>query len=394
MLRRGRTSRRRHGAERSTGPPPQGGATRVTSLELFFDLVFVFTITQLTAVLARRASVVGLGQVAVMLGVIWWMYGGYAWLTNAVPPHSGARRAVLLLGMAAFLVQALTIPRAFAGEGLTFGLAYLAVVCVHLGLFARATSAATVRSIARLAPYNLTTAALVVAGGAAGGALQYALWWLAFALEWVTPKLIGGGGFDLAPAHFVERHGLVILVAIGESVVAVGFAASSLSVSAGVIAVAVLGLALSASLWWSYFGVDADRVERAFAAVSGRDRAQLAIDAFGYWHLLLLLGVIAIAAAERETIAQPFRAMDAGHAVGLAGGVAVYLVGIVLFRRSLRLGRGAWLGIAAPAVLATAPLGIVAGVVAQLGAVVSVLAGAFLLESSSARTGPNPDDGA
>jgi low temperature requirement protein LtrA len=227
---------------------------RVTTLELFFDLVFVFTITQLTAVLYHDPSGRSLVQVVLVLGVIFWMYGGYAWMTNAVSANTPKRRLLLLGGMAGYFVLALAIPGAFAGSGLAFGLAYLAVVLVHSGLFMRASAASVVRAIVRLAPWNVSSALLVVLGGALGGSAQYALWSAAFVLEWFTPVIRGTSGFDIGAAHFVERHGLVVIVAIGESVVAVGIGASHLAVDGGLVLAAALGLALSACLWWPYFG--------------------------------------------------------------------------------------------------------------------------------------------
>src|ERR671935_967689 len=146
---------------------------RVSTLELFFDLVFVFTITQLTTLLVNRPNARGVLQVVLMLGVIWWMYAGYAWLTNAVAPDRASRRLLLLGGMASYLVLALSIPKAFSGTGLTFGLAYLAVVSVHALLFTRTSSGATLRALFRLAPFNLVSALLVLAGGIAGGTAQY-----------------------------------------------------------------------------------------------------------------------------------------------------------------------------------------------------------------------------
>src|SRR4051812_45430099 len=149
--------------------------TRVTTLELFFDLVFVFTITQLTAVLYHAPTLRSLVQVVLMLAVIWWMYGGYAWLTNAVSAHTTSRRLLLLGGMGGYFVLALAVPGAFDGSGLAFGLAYLAVVGVHTVLFTHATSASAARAILTLAPYNLGSALVVVAGGAVGGSAQYVL---------------------------------------------------------------------------------------------------------------------------------------------------------------------------------------------------------------------------
>ncbi|MDQ3148366.1 MAG: low temperature requirement protein A, partial [Chloroflexota bacterium] len=265
--------------------PRAGG---VSTLELFFDLVFVFTLTQLTSVLADEPSWKGLLQVSVMLGVIFWMYGGYAWLTNSVVVDRLTRRLTLLGGMAGFLVVALAVPGAFEGSGTAFGLAYLAVVLVHLGMFAVSSRLTVKQAILGLAPFNLSSALLVLVGGILGGTAQYVLWTAAFALAWLSPKLIDSSGFVIEPGHFVERHGLVVIVAIGESIIAVGIGAAGLPVDAGLVAAAVLGLALSACLWWSYFGSDEGVAEERMEAAPMAARPRLAIHAFGYWHLLIL----------------------------------------------------------------------------------------------------------
>jgi low temperature requirement protein LtrA len=175
---------------------------RVTTLELFFDLVFVFTITQLTTVVYRSPDATGLLQVVLMLTVIWWMYGGYAWLTNAVRADTAARRLTLLGGMGGYLTLALTIPRAFSGSGLAFGLAYLVVVGIHSALFTQAADMSA-RALVRLSSSNICAAAVVVAGGAAGGTAQYVLWAGAGLFEWLLPTLRRTeGGFAVAPAHF------------------------------------------------------------------------------------------------------------------------------------------------------------------------------------------------
>jgi low temperature requirement protein LtrA len=362
---------------------PTDDVVRVSTLELFFDLVFVFTITQLTSVLAYETNLRGLAQVVVMLGVIWWMYGGYVWLTNVVSPDSAERRMVLLGGMTAFLVVALAVPHAFGSGGPAFGIAYLAVVSVHLGMFAKGTSARTLRAVLGIAPYNLATALLVLAGGIIGGTAQYVLWALAVALEWLTPRLIHGArGFEIAPGHFVERHGLVILIAIGESIVAVGVGASERPLDLELAFVAAVGLALSAALWWAYFGGDDARAETALAASSPERRPQLAIEAFGYWHFVLLLGVIAVAAAEKTVIARPFDALELAQGVALGGGVAAYLLGDVLFRHSLAIGAAGWRAVAAVLAVATIPLALVAAVL-QLTVLVAVLAAVFAAEARS-----------
>src|SRR5438874_960937 len=238
-------------------------ANRVTTLELFFDLVFVFTITQLTAAIYHAPGVRSTVQVVLMLVVIWWMYGGYAWMTNAVTAHTTQRRLLLLGGMGGYLVLALAIPHAFSSSGLAFGLAYLLVVAVHAVFFSRAAAASVSQAILRLAPWNVSAALVVVAGGALGGTAQYVLWAAAGLFEWLTPTIRGITGFAIGPAHFVERHGLVVLVAIGESVVAVGIGASHLPVDSGLVLAALLGLALSACLWWLYFGGDDELAGRS-----------------------------------------------------------------------------------------------------------------------------------
>ncbi len=367
---------------------PLAAPTRVSTLELFFDLVFVFTITQLTSVLASHPSLRGVAQVALMLGVIWWMYGGYAWLTNAVPADRPSRRFLLLGGMASYLVLALAITHAFSGTGMAFGLAYAAIVVVHAWLFTRSTSQSVVRNILRIAPVNLVGAALVLAGGVAGGTPQYVLWAIAVPLLWLSPKVVSNSGFEVGAEHFVERHGLVVLIAIGESVVAVGAGAHALPVDLELVAVVALGLALSACLWWIYFGGDDARAERALRDAPQADRATLALDAFGYCHLAILFGIVAVAAAMHEATAHPFHELEPSRAITLAGGVAVYLIGDALFRATLRIGRGHWRLVCAVAVAATIPLGAAVSATAQIAAIVALLGACFALEADHLRLPP------
>ena len=363
---------------------------RVTTLELFFDLVFVFTLTELTTVLFEAPNARGLLRVVVMLGLIWWMYGGYAWMTNAVDTNTLARRLVLLAAMGAYFMLALAIPDAFGDTGLAFGLAYLCVVVLHSALFTRASVASAVRAILTLAPYNLVAAFVVIAGGALGGTPQYVLWAAAAVFEWLSPTFQGLGGFLVAPAHFVERHGLVVIVAIGESVVAIGFGASQLPLDASLIAVAAVGLALSACLWWLYFGGDDERSERALSALPQLERAQAALRAFGYWHLPMLLGIIAIAAVAREATAHPFSSLTWARAAILAGGVAAYLAGDVAFRWTLRIGSVRWRAPAALLSLAAIPVGVALSPFAETAVLVALLLGVIGAEASGAAPAPQP----
>jgi low temperature requirement protein LtrA len=359
-------------------------AGRASTLELFFDLVFVFTITQLTSVLSDDPTARGLLRVVLMLGVIFYMYGGYAWLTNAVAADRTARRLLLLGGMAGFLVLALAIPRAFSEGDVAFGVAYLVVAGIHSGLFTRTGVTHTVRAVIRLAPFNLGSALLVLAAVVAKGTAAYLLWTAAFALEWFTPRLAGTGGFQIAPAHFVERHGLVVIVALGESVVAIGIGAAGLPVDLALVAVAVLGLLLAACLWWVYFGGDDIRAEHALAAVGDDRRGWVAIQAFGYCHVGMLLGIIALAAGLKDVVGHAFDPLDLAHALMLSGGAALFLVADALFRRTLNLGPSAFRAAAATLALATIPLGLAISALAQLTALVLALATLLLLEARAA----------
>jgi low temperature requirement protein LtrA len=372
-------------------PPGQAERLeRVSTLELFFDLVFVFTITQLTAVLSDDPTTRGLLRVVLILGVIFYMYGGYAWLTNAVAPDRAARRLLLLGGMAAFLVLALAIPRAFSSGDVAFGVAYLVIVSIHTGLYTRAAETDTVRALLRIAPLNLGSALLVLAAVVVEGTAAYLLWAAAFVLEWFSPPIAGLGDFRISSAHFVERHGLVVIVALGESIVAIGIGAADLSVDPALASVAVLGLLLAACLWWAYFGGDDTRAEEALAAVPEDRRGWVALQAFGYWHLLMLLGIIALAAGLKDVIGHAFDLLDLAHALMLSGGAALFLAADVLFRRTLDLGPGRLRATAAALALATIPLGLWLSALLQLGALVLVLAGSLLAEPRLAASAARP----
>jgi low temperature requirement protein LtrA len=364
-----------------TQPPGQAERVeRVSTLELFFDLVFVFTITQLTAVLSDDPTARGVARVVLMLGVIFYMYGGYAWLTNAVAADRAARRLLLLAGMAGYLVLALAVPRAFSEGDVAFGVAYLVVVCIHAGLYSRTSETPTLRALLRLAPLNLASALLVLAAVAVEGTAAYLLWAAAFALEWLTPLLAGTGGFRIAPAHFVERHGLVVIVALGESIVAIGIGAADLPVDLALASVAVLGLLLAACLWWAYFGGDDTRAERALAAVPDDRRGWVASQAFGYCHLGMLLGIIAMAAGLKDAIGHAADPLDLPHALMLSGGAALFLVADACFRRTLALGPSTFRAAAAALALAAIPVGLTLSALAQLATLLLVLAGSLLAE--------------
>jgi low temperature requirement protein LtrA len=355
----------------------------VSTLELFFDLVFVFTITQLTFVLTEDADAGGFVQVGVMFAVIWFMYDGYAWLTNAISTEALRHRLLLIGGMGCFVIIALAVPDAFAGEGLAFGIGFLAVTLLHATMYLRGTSISEVRAILRLVPFNLGAACLVLVGGALGGEAQWVLWTGSALLLWATPRLASVEGFVIVPEHFVERHGLVVIVALGESIVVIG-AASDLKLDVALAAAVLLAVTLSASLWWVYFS-DEGVVEDLFVRTPKERRPDRALVAFGYWHYGLLLAIVVTAAGLKKAIAAPTEAISWLSATELAGGTALFLLCEVGFRRSLGVRRSGARLAAGVAVLVTIPLGTHVDGKAQLAALSAIVAGALIAESRLGR---------
>ncbi|MEW2328618.1 low temperature requirement protein A [Micromonospora chersina] len=379
------------------GPGNPAPADRVTTVEVFFDLVFVFTLTQLTRVLEADLSPAGLARVLLLFGILWWMFDGYVWLANHVPPRVPAQKLLLFVGMVGFLLAAVAVPDAFGGTGLLFGVGYLVVISVHLLLFTRARIGP---ALARLAVYNLGSALLLLVGGLVDGTARYACWLAALALQSVVPYLVPRfswvrvlSAFHLQPRHFVERHGLLVIIALGESVVAIGMGVDTAHVGIGSVAVIALALALPAALWWTYFTDTPGQEERLAAA--GPDRARLALRV-GFGHIPLLLGIVVAAAGIHPAVAHPGHAAGWRPALALAGGVALYLAGIAGLRRSVhgapvlsRLVTGA-------AVLATIPVGTRLNAGAQLAAVVLVLVVMLLVDRrwhEVATGGPAPAGG-
>jgi low temperature requirement protein LtrA len=371
----------------ATAPELESGdpVVRVTTLELFFDLVFVFTITQLTSVLVGDLSWESVWHVTVMLGLIFWMYDGYAWLTNAVPARGTRRQVLLLGGMAGYMVVAVAVPDAYGDTAELFALALLGITALHAFLYVRAAGGTSSAAMRQFAPVNLATVLVVVLGAFLGGTAQEVIWTAVFLFEWV-PAALGKvpnatDVFEIGPAHFVERHGLLVIVAIGESVVAIGIGASHLEVDAELVALVVLGLAVSAALWWAYFGRDEnEEAEEAMQLADPQRRVEMALRGFGYSHLVLLLGVILAAVGIEYAIAHPGETLKLSYAFALSGGVGLFLVADAFFRWELGLGRSTWRVLAAVAALLAIPVGIEASAVAGLAALVALLVAALALE--------------
>jgi len=354
----------------------------VSTLELFFDLVFVFTITQLTSVLAAELTWTSVGRTIVMLGIIYWMYDGYAWMTNTIAPTDSVRRGLLLAGMGGFLLIALAVPEAFGANGWAFGVGYFVVNAIHSGLLLRANPAA----MRALAPLNLLSATLVLVGGFLAAGYRPWVWLAALVVQAVSPYLHEIGEWTITSSHFVERHGLIVIVVLGESIVAIGVGAAGLALDATLVGTAMLGLVLSFGLWWLYFGGDDRAAEEALEATPVQQRARTALHAFGFAHYPLLFGVVAFAAGVKKAILYASGHFYLPQALLLGGGVAVFLLADVWFRWVLRISVLRFRALGAVAALASVALGI-RSTAAQLVALALVLAGVLLLEK---RAGTHP----
>jgi low temperature requirement protein LtrA len=306
----------------------------VKPLELYFDLVFVLGFTQCTALMVAQPNWEGIGRGMLVLAVLWWTWTGYAWLTSVIDPEEGAVRLAMFAAMAALLVVALCVPEAFGDRALAFAIAYGVVRAGHIALYLLASrdDAALRRSVISLAISTAVGVGLLVGASFLDGGGQMALWAVALVLEFAGPAFFGVAGWRLVPAHFAERHNLIIILALGESIVALGIGAE-VDLTAGVIAAAGLGVALASALWWIYFDVVSLVTEqRLTQSPVGRVRNTLARDSYSYLHLPMVAGIVLAALGLEETLAHIDESLDAEHAFALLGGVAVYLLAHVALR--------------------------------------------------------------
>jgi low temperature requirement protein LtrA len=325
--RESRAQRRRINAELREGEV-------VKPLELFFDLVFVLGFTQCTALMADQPSWEGIGRGMLVLAVLWWAWVGYAWLTSVIEPEEGPVRIVMFAAMAALIIVALCVPEAFGDRALLFAIAYGMVRGGQIALFLIASrdDPALRRSVVSLAVSSAIGVGLLVGASFLDGGGQEAIWAVAILLDWGGPALFGMTGWRLVPGHFAERHGLVIILALGESIIALGVGAE-IDLTAGVVTAAVLGVALAAALWWTYFDVvSLVTARRLVLAVEGRERNMLARDSYSYLHFPMVAGIVLTALGLEETLAHVDEPLDAVIAFALLGGVSIYLLAHVALR--------------------------------------------------------------
>jgi low temperature requirement protein LtrA len=347
---------------------------RVTPLELFFDLVFVFAITQVTSLMSADPTWSGLGRGLLVLAAVWWAWTAYAWLTNTLEPEEVSVRLAMLGAMAAMLLVALAVPEAFGADAVLFGLAYFAVRVIHLALYAIAGKGDPdlLGAVLRFAPSATLGPALIVAAGFLDGAAQAGLWIGALAIDYLGVLIGRGQGWRVSPAHFAERHGLIVIIALGESIVAVGIGAAGIALGTGVVAAGVLGIAVIAALWWAYFDVFAVMAQRQLSERSGVARATLARDYYSYLHLPLIAGIVLFALGAKKTLEDVGEPLATVPAVALYGGLALYFLTHVAFRYRLARSFGRGRPVAAIALMALTPAALDLPALAALALVAAV----------------------
>jgi low temperature requirement protein LtrA len=310
---------------------------QVTPLELFFDLTLVFAITQVTVMLADDPTWRGVFRGMLVLAALWWAWTAYAWLTSTMDVDEGGIRLVLLGSMAAMFGVALAVPGAFGDDALLFGVAYFLVRLLHLVLSGIVGRDDPDRrgAILRYAPTALIGASLLVLAGFLEGNVRIAVWLVALAIDYLGPLVVGiGGGWRVAPEHFAERHGLIVLIALGESIIAIGLGAG-FELDTGVIVAAALGIVVVSALWWLYFDVAAIMARRRLMQATGLELHRLALHAYSYMHLPLIAGIVLFALGLKTTVDHPGDPLDTVPAVALCGGAALYLVGHIAFLRRM-----------------------------------------------------------
>lgn len=352
--------------------------TRVTNLELFFDLVFVYTITQVTGVIDHHPGWAGAAQGALILIILFWMYGGFAWLTNATGTSGTGRRLLVLAGMAALLVCSVCVPHAFDDDGIPFGIAYLVLTTLHFVGFLIYADPGGRRGMLVIGPINVFGAVLILISGWQHGVADWLIW-IFVSVMYLSALVLTGRRqrFTIAPVHFMERHSLMIIIVLGESLVSVAGVPDGHPIDLRLILGVLCGLAASAGLWWLYF--DDDEIVAGSMARTGPAHARLGVT-YDLTHLMMMAGVIAMAAGTRLGLDDLLSPAGGPGAVLIAGGAAVFLLGTAAFRAGMRVGGERIRLVAAVAVLAGWPAGLGWGTGQALGVVAVVLAGTVLAE--------------
>ena len=355
---------------------------RVSPLELLFDLVFVFGFTQVTTLLHEDPSWRGIGRSVLVLSALWWAWASYAWLTNTVDADDGLVLGVMLVAIAAMFVGALAVPEAFGAHRLIFSVAFVVVLLAFIGLFALVgkADADLLRAVLRMGRISLTGALLIFAAGFVASGIRPLLWLAGLAIGLLGPLRVEVGPWRLHPAHFAERHGLIVIIAIGEALAAIGFGARATALSAIVIVATLLGLVVAVSLWLAYFDFFSRGMQELVIRRGGEERITLARDVYTYLHLPMVVGIVFFAFGMRATLANVHDDLRAPAAFCLTAGPAMYLLAYVAVRWRVvrRVSRGR--SIATALLLATFPLALVMPAFAALALVCAVWIGLHVYE--------------
>lgn len=325
-------------ASSESNSPQRGGEeptdSQASTLELFFDLVFVFGFIQVTRFLSNSLTWPGMVRGAALLAALWWAWAAYSWLTDAIPAHEVlSERLVVLSAVTAMFVASIAVPGAFGDDAVLFGVAYFVVRSLHVGLYALTTGPETQQGIRRLAPGFLGGPVLLLVAGFFDGALEGVLWATALAVDYGVVYIRGNEGFDIQAVHFVERYRLIVIIALGEILIEMGFGAAGLGLGVQEIVGILFGMVFVVALWWLYFDYVAPAAECTLASTHGEERAMLALVSYSYIHFPLVAGIIFSAFGIEETLAHLGTSPELISTVALYGGAALYLLGHVAFRQ-------------------------------------------------------------
>lgn len=320
---------------------------KVSTLELFFDLVFVFALTQVTLGLSKNPTWGGLAEGFVVFVLLWWAWGAYAWLTTVLRLATRGPRVVVLLAMAAMLLVAFAVPEGYGDGALLFAVGWTVVMLLHALLFHLATEAdSTSRTaVMQIGGENLLAGAILIGAAFTDGTLTRLLFVLAAVVAYATPYLWGVRGFSISASHFAERHGLIVIVALGESIVATGAGVGDLDFDRLTIGTILCALLLISALYWAYFDSSAEQLEERLSAAAGPERASLARDVFSYLHIPLVFGIVLAALGLKKTLAHVDEPLSGVAIAALAGGIALCFAALVAMRYRSRLPVG-WLYVA------------------------------------------------
>jgi low temperature requirement protein LtrA len=356
----------------------------VTPRELFFDLVFVFAFTQVATLLADDPTFAGIGRGVLVLAALWWAWSAYAWLTNIVDPEEGVVGAALLVALTAMFVAALVVPGVFGDEGVLFGAAFLVVCAMHAALYALAGrgNRDLLGAVLRLAPWTMIGATLILVAGFTDGRARTWFWLAALSFAYAGAVLSRSTGWRVHPSHFAERHGLVVIIALGEAFIAIGIGATGTGIGLGEVVAAILGLLVATSFWLAYFDFFSLRGEQILRDREGAERVALARDLYAYGHFPMIVGIVLFAFAMKNIVGDVGEELGSAAAFALCGGSALYLLTFSAIRirveRRVVLSRGRF--VAALLLLLLLPLATVIPALAALALVTAVWVGLHAYE--------------